>query len=433
MEKGKNSYKVCLMGASLETGNMGVSALAVSLIKNIRGIRPDADISFLIGNRTSLIRNPMISGEQVQIKVINYRLSPKAKIQEHLFWIFFMACLQRIVPFKSIRKKIILSNPWLKALSQADFLGDIRGGDSFSDIYGIKGIVVGSMPSILALLLGKKLFLLPQTYGPYKSFISKKIARYVLTRAACIISRDKEGFETVREIIGAENKAINIHFCPDVAFVLDTVRPGKIDIEPHIIGDTGYSLIGLNVNGLLYNGGYTLDNMFGLKYDYKTFVRNMVIRLMTDTDAHILLIPHTFAPNGHVESDQDACRDIIGNIENYYKNRVHMVMGEHDQFAIKGIIGLCDFFIGSRMHACIAALSQGIPTVGVAYSRKFAGVFESVGAGDMVSDARSVDMRTAIEDICMNFKNREQIGNILKTNIEAAKKQLVDKFEEILK
>jgi polysaccharide pyruvyl transferase WcaK-like protein len=109
-----------------------------------------------------------------------------------------------------------------------------------------------------------------------------------------------------------------------------------------------------------------------------------------------------------------------------------MVMGEHDQFAIKGIIGLCDFLIGSRMHACIAALSQGIPTVGVAYSKKFKGVFDSIEMGHMVSDARSVDMQSTIEDICIHFHNREQLGKVLKMNIEAAKKQLTDTFDKIL-
>ena len=71
-----------------------------------------------------------------------------------------------------------------------------------------------------------------------------------------------------------------------------------------------------------------------------------------------------------------------------FTGRIHMLHGEHDQHAVKGIIGLCSFFIGSRMHACIAALSQGIPTVAVAYSKKFMGVFESAGMGHMVVDAR---------------------------------------------
>lgn len=426
-------YKVILMGAALDTGNMGVSALASSMIKLILQVRPDADISLFIGNRSSEPQFLDAPGGRVQINVINYRMSPRAELKKHLLWIFFLACLQKIIPVKTVKEVLIKSNAILNQIYNSDFIGDIRGGDGFSDIYGVKGMMFGSMPSIIALLLGKKLFLLPQTYGPYKSYIAKKVARYILMRAACIISRDKEGFETVREITNAENRGINIQFCPDVAFVLDAARPGDIDIQPPLISETDLPLIGLNVNGLLYNGGYTRDNMFGLKYDYKIFVHNLVKRLIRDTAAHVLLIPHTFAPNGHVESDPDACRDIFGGVEDSYKSRVHMVIGEHDQFAIKGIIGLCDFFIGSRMHACIAALSQGIPTVGVAYSRKFAGVFESVGFGNMVSDARSVDMQTAIEDICMHFQNRAQLGKVLTTNVEAAKKQLVATFAKILK
>jgi colanic acid/amylovoran biosynthesis protein len=419
-------YKVVLMGAALDTGNMGVSALASSLIKLIRQVRPDADISFFIGNRSSEPQFLDAPGGQVQINVINYRLSPRAEFKKHLLWIFFIACLQKIIPVKTVKEVLIKTNAILNQIYNSDFIGDIRGGDSFSDIYGVKGMMFGSMPSIIALLLGKKLVLLPQTYGPYKSYLAKKIAQYILMRASCIISRDKEGAEVVK-------KGINIHFCPDVAFLLDAARPGKIDIEPNIINDTNLPIIGLNVNGLLYNGGYTRDNMFGLKYDYKDFAHKLVKCLMKDTDAHIVLIPHTFAPDGHVESDPAACREIFGSIDGAYKNRVHLVMGEHDQFAIKGIIGLCDFFIGSRMHACIAALSQDIPTVGVAYSRKFAGVFESVGCGNMVSDARVVDMHTAIEDICMHFQNRVQLKKSLLTNIEAAKKQLVATFAKMLK
>ena len=426
-------YKVTLLGVSFDSGNMGVSALAASLIKIIRQVRIDADISFFIGNRSSEPQYVDAPDGQIQINIVNYRLNPKAQLHKNILWIFIIACLQYLIPYNPLKKMLIKSSHELSALNNSDFIGDIHGGDGLSDIYGLQRFIMGTLPDIIILLLGKRLILLPQTYGPYKSFLSQKIVRYVFKRAACIISRDKEGVEVVKKVIDAENKGINIHFCPDVAFLLDAARPGKIDIEPPVISDTDLPLIGLNVNGLLYNGGYTRDNMFGLKYDYKIFVHNLVKRLMKDTDAHILLIPHTFAPNGHVESDPDAGRDIIGNMEDAYKNRVHMVMGEHDQFALKGIIGLCDFFIGSRMHACIAALSQGIPTIGVAYSRKFAGVFESVGARDMVSDARSVDMQTAIKDICMHFQNREQLATTLKTNIEAAKKQLVDTFDKILK
>jgi hypothetical protein len=87
-------YKVVLMGAALDTGNMGVSALASSLIKLILQVRPDADISFFIGNRSSEPQFLSAPDGRIQINIINYRLSPKAEFDKHLFWIFFIACFQ---------------------------------------------------------------------------------------------------------------------------------------------------------------------------------------------------------------------------------------------------------------------------------------------------------------------------------------------------
>lgn len=424
-------YKVVLMGAALDTGNMGVSALASSVIKLVLQVRPDADISFFIGNKSSEPQILDSPGGKIKINIINHRLSPKADFKKHIFVIFFIACLQKIIPFQTVKKLLINSIPTLKSLSEADFIGDIHGGDSFSDIYGTNLFITGVIPDIIILLLDKKLVLLPQTYGPYKSLLSQKIAKYIFKKASCIISRDKEGIEVVKNVLGQETKNNKIHFCPDVAFVLDAAMPSDINIEPPLVRDTRFPLVGLNVNGLLYNGGYTRDNMFGLNYDYKEFIRNLVLRLAKDTTSHILLIPHTFGPTGNVNSDPDASLDIIKNLDEPYRSRVHMVMGEYDQFAIKAIIGLSDFFIGSRMHACIAALSQGIPTVGVAYSRKFAGVFDSIGAQDMVADARKLSADEIINKILLDFGNRDDLKSKL-LNIDNAKSQLKNIFQSIL-
>lgn len=49
----KSSFKVCLLGASLDTGNMGVSALAASVIKLVLAKKLNAKITLVIGNRQS--------------------------------------------------------------------------------------------------------------------------------------------------------------------------------------------------------------------------------------------------------------------------------------------------------------------------------------------------------------------------------------------
>jgi colanic acid/amylovoran biosynthesis protein len=425
-------FNVCIMGASLTTGNMGVSALAASLAKLILTTKPDSSITFFIGERSSKPQELVLSGKKISIKVANTRFSPKAAFGEHLLGIFFLALLYKMMSASAFRKFILRRNERLRVIANADFIGDVRGGDSFSDIYGVKGFILGSIPSIITLFLGKKLVLLPQTYGPYKSGISRRIARYILSHAHIILSRDGESINLVKDILGKKDRGKQIVFCPDVAFSLDSIAPNDGVIPPFINTGSINPVIGLNINGLLYNGGYTRNNMFNLRMDYKQFVHQLSETMLKKTNANLLLIPHTFAPHGHVESDPDACAEVFTALSPEYRGRIQMITGEHDQHAIKGIIECCNFFIGSRMHACIAALSQKIPTAAVAYSKKFKGVFDSIDSGNFVIDARETEAKEAIDMIAEMFEDRSKIENILQVQIDNVQKQQLKIFQEIL-
>jgi len=432
MQMSDRPLTLCIIGASLDSGNRGVSALASSLIKAIIMSRPDANIMMLISSKSAKPQFVQVADKLVKIHVANYRLSFKASIQENIFWVFFISCLQRIVPFAKIQKKIIRTNPILKILASSDMVGDIHGGDSFSDIYGLGRFLTGSILRIVVMCMKKKLILLPQTYGPYTSEIAKRVARFIMNYSSYILSRDTVGLDVVKEILNGNANNKPLHFCPDVAFLLDSNRPDTINFQPQFRCNSNHPIIGLNINGLMYNGGYTRHNMFGLKFDYKHFVHQLVKKLMEKSDIQLLLIPHTFSPTGNINSDTEACQQVWKAVPSAHKDMVHFLEGEYNQYEIKGIIGLCDFFIGSRMHACIAASSQGIPTVGVAYSQKFLGVFKSVGIGEMVIDARTVEEETAIEEIIINFRNREQIRLILNEKINTAKLKIQKTFGEIL-
>jgi colanic acid/amylovoran biosynthesis protein len=95
-----------------------------------------------------------------------------------------------------------------------------------------------------------------------------------------------------------------------------------------------------------FNGGYTRDNMFGLAMDYKAFVHQLAEEILVKTDAHLLLIPHTFAPAGHVESDNEASQHVLESLAPRFSGRAHLVSRKYDQSEIKSIIGMCDFFKG---------------------------------------------------------------------------------------
>jgi polysaccharide pyruvyl transferase WcaK-like protein len=175
--------------------------------------------------------------------------------------------------------------------------------------------------------------------------------------------------------------------------------------------------------------------MFELKVNYKGFVRLLLRELIEQTTAHVLLVPHEYYPfiiDGQERNEIQICEKERELIEERYFDRVHVVRREYNQNEIKGVIGLCDFFIGSRMHACIAALSQGIPTVGLAYSRKFRGVFQTVGAEQYVIDLCEKDQKEVIEAIMHSLEQRNAIAENLKAIIPEAQKQVRNVFNEVL-
>ena len=62
----------------------------------------------------------------------------------------------------------------------------------------------------------------------------------------------------------------------------------------------------------------------------------------------------------------------------------------------KSYISRMDVLIGSRMHATIASFTSGVPTIPVAYSRKFAGFFGNLDYPVLV-DLAEMGTQPAIE------------------------------------
>ncbi len=245
-----------------------------------------------------------------------------------------------------------------------------------------------------------------------------------------VIARDLKSQSIAQELVGSRLK---VRLSPDVAFALHSEAPENFSMEPLLEGVLPAGTIGVNVNGLMFNGGYHGGNMFGLKLDYRAFVPVLISRLLAKTTADILLVPHTLAEPGDPESDNDACRLARELLTPEEQLRVRIVTGDYDAHQLKGIIRQCDFFIGSRMHSCIAALSQGVPCVGVAYSMKFAGVFESVGMEDWVIDGRAVDSEGTITETLRLYASRGAMKSRLVERADQARQRLGEVFSEIIR
>lgn len=419
---------IAIMGTPLTSGNRGVLALGASLLNLFWQVAPGSEFVFLLVKKDNRPASFRLGGVPHSIPVVNARRTPRTAPQHHFAWIFVMSLIYGLIPLGPVRRAIKRSTPWIKTVAEADLVGTVHGGDSFSDIYGLRRLIEIFLLEMTIVFVRGSIVQFPQTYGPYKTASSRWMARRLLRRSSIIVARDKESRQIARELAPEHD----IQLSPDVAFSLEPIRPAQIALDPPLGQPLSAPVIGLNVNGLMYNGGYTGKNMFGLKMEYRTFLPQLVEALLREHPGELWLIPHTFAPDGDVESDPESSRILRASLAPELQRRIRIVSHPYDQYEIKGVIGQCDFFVGSRMHACIAALSQGVPCVGVAYSMKFAGVFESVGMESWVVDGRKVTNDEAVARVMECFRSRQTVRTGLAARAEEARRQLRQVFRELV-
>jgi colanic acid/amylovoran biosynthesis protein WcaK/AmsJ len=400
--------RVVLLGASLDNDNMGVNVLAAGAVKCVLSHFPEAEISFFDYAKDPSLHMLKVNGREVMIPKVNIRFSKKVYLPNNIALLLLLAMLMKWIPARGLRPRILSKNQWLQHIEEADIVLSIAGGDSFSDIYGLARLLYVSLPQVLAIVMGRRLVLLPQTIGPFKRTFSRVLARYILRGADRVYARDSRSLVEAEAFCEGAPSNHKCAFCYDVGFVVDAVAPVRLEELP-VQANSGAPIVGLNVSGLLFNGGYTHNNMFGLQTDYKALVYGLIDFLIRQKGASVLLVPHVFGPTADSESDSVVCRQIWEALKDKYGMRLSMLRGNYDQSELKYVIGRCDFFVGSRMHACIAAVSQGVPAVSVAYSDKFVGVMERIGVGSAVADARCLDEQAILDVVERTFDLRDEI------------------------
>jgi colanic acid/amylovoran biosynthesis protein len=399
--------QVCLLGASLTTNNMGVGALAASLVKCAHHVWPGCGVNLLDFEKKAEQFEVPVEGCMATVATIPMRFSIKLIQHNNIVVLLLLAATARLLP-APFKKVLIASNKTLSNINNQDVYAAISGGDSFSDIYGFMRYMYVALPQLLVLLLGKSLLQMPQTYGPYASKWSRIFSAYILNKSEKIFARDLNSVAVVADLTGKSGKKAEFHY--DVAFSLEPIEPKAADARAFIAKLKKFpAIIGLNVSGLLYTGGYTKNNMFGLKGDYRKLIDGFIDYFVNECCLPVLLVPHVYGGKENVESDTHACDKIYRTKKEQCKNLLFYYAPILNQNEVKYLIGQCSFFAGSRMHACIAALSQCIPAVGLAYSKKFSGVLESVCSFDLVADLRVCDNDSVLSVVQSCYIRRMEI------------------------
>jgi len=422
-----------LLGGNPHSDNRGVSALGLASLANLHAAFPQARLIVADSGLAERVSLP-VNGEAFDVEKSWIRPCRSVRRRSGTRHLSLLRRLQPWMP-RSVHSRIC--SRAFKQLREADVVLDLSGGDSFADLYGERRFQKEASIKQLALAMRKPLVLLPQTFGPFTSGRAIRAARRIIRSSVLVASRDLGGTQQLEQLAGPEIGS-RLASCPDVAFTLEPAPIGQEQLPALLRSHRHGPVIGLNVSGWLY----TRQSHVPLAVEYRDLV-SAIIRWVTSLPrSKLLLLPHVFGPNRAVEpsafgigldaSDLEASLLVQQQWQDRFGSRLECVRQPMGATQLKYVIGHCDFFIGARMHACIAAASQCVPTLVLGYSRKAEGVFGMIGARSMIADMREATVQGLMAQTIALFRRRNTLRDVLRAQMSGTKEAVTTFFEERL-
>lgn len=182
---------------------------------------------------------------------------------------------------------------------------------------------------------------------------------------------------------------------------------------------------------MLWEGGYTRNNQFGLKTNYQRLIYKLIEYLIQQPNIDIHLIGHVIGRDNSLDDDGHALKILH---KHFPKSILAPIF--KSPIEAKSYISGMDFFTGARMHACIAAISSGVAVLPMAYSRKFNGLFTETLNYNYIVDLKTSDENEALNLFISAFGKLEmieqEINQINKYIIEIEKEKLINQISKII-
>lgn len=235
-------------------------------------------------------------------------------------------------------------------LAGFDVLIEAGGGDSFTDIYGLPRLARMAHIHRAARSARIPVVFGPQTIGPFETRLGRLLGRRMLRSADLVLARDSTSAEHAKSL-GRVPDAL----ATDVVFLLPAPQSAPArDIV-------------LNVSGLLWDGNAHVDAAA-----YRATVRSF-IRGALASGRDVTLLPHVLdnpSPDNDVPAARALARELGSGVD---------VVVPTSLIDARSVIASASVVVGARMHACLNALSTGVPAVPWAYSRKFLPLMRDLG------------------------------------------------------
>lgn len=271
------------------------------------------------------------------------------------------------------------------------------GGSFLTDSYNVTLTLLGYD---VALNNGTPIYLLGQSLGPFHTEKVKKEVGNRLKRFNKVVVRDHQSYLTALEMGCDKSKVIEAR---DMAFCIETqAQPRKL--KPAAL------TVGLSVRQWTYP---TLDKpeKSAAHHRYLTAISGLIEHLINNQDnINIVLISTCQGDESYSFKDHQVAHDIRQMLPQPLQSAVTVNADFQTPESFLTHLQTIDVFIGTRMHGCIMALLQNIPTINICYEFKSRELFNDMDLVDYVMDIENIDVQSLINAFTQLLTNYEQVS-----------------------
>ena len=356
--------------------NKGCQALVLTQVRMLHDTFPGS--RFKVFSWDPDYDAPRFNEPGISCKFIRHKFNTNEFSLRNRLWLFLNGTLK-------IRtdKGLYVPQYFYDAIHGADLVV-VSGGDILAD-YGEASVKHYFFPIAVASAMGKPVFVFAQSISRYQDAALRDFCKPLLDKVSLITVRERLSYDYLREL----GVKAPLHLTADPAFTLQPCAPARL---AEIAASEGVAtdrrpLIGFSVSQTVTRWG---------EGSHERFVRDIAQAIDRLAEFHpqagFIFVPHVTYRNNKNNDDREVGREIFQQVT--AKERVHLIEGDYTCQEAKGLIGLCDVFVGARTHATIAAASQLVPTLALAYSTKAYGIM-----ADVLDRERSVlDVRELTAD-----------------------------------
>lgn len=356
-------------------------------------------------------------------KNVKYSLTLKIKWGIVAIWDFFVSLLLLI----GVTRKLGLMLMPKKSKRSVDIFRKADGvfvkGGGFIHSYGgltsLYYIYFSLYHIILAQSLGKSVYVMPNSFGPFKGPFVANIIKKVMSKCKLVTSRESISAKQLSYLL---RKKIDVF--PDLAFFLE--KADLCNIE-HVLDNIPFKekqCVAITARPYRFPGH---NNPFQAYRDYKNALISF-IKWLDGNDFYPVLVVHTRAIRQH-ESDKTCISEIAKKIATECQFSI-IDDDTLDCRQLKTIYSQFDYIIGTRFHSIIFAMSEGVPGIAITYGgNKGDGIMRDMNLSKYaipISDLSFEILRSRFEELI------ESRQNVL-DNIHLYKAKAVHKREELIK